>query len=124
YATPIHPVTHMANSSVAKLGENTSTHTEMMRVPGTLPTTLRISFMTRSTFFEKPQTAPTTMPIEKLIRAHRNASDREIRAPYHIESKVDWPLAPVPNIQRMLKPNFSIAAAGVKCLVSESIRLP
>ena len=44
--------------------------------------------------------------------AQRNARDREIRAPYHMESKVDWPDAPVPKIQRMVKPNFSMAASG------------
>ena len=45
--------------------------------------------MKRSTFFEKPHIAPTTMPMEKLMMVHRKASDRLILAPYHMESKVD-----------------------------------
>ena len=114
----------MANSSVPKLGENTRTQTEIIRVPGTLLTTLRTSFMKRSTLFEKPHMAPTTMPIAKFMIVHRNARERLILAPYHMESKVDCPEAPVPNIQRMEKPNLSMASSGERCLAVESIILP
>ena len=117
-------MTHIAKSSVPKLGEKTRTQTEMISVPGTLLTTLRISFMTRSTFLEKPQMAPTTMPMEKFISVHSSARERDMRAPYHMESNVDCPEAPVPNIQRMEKPNFSMAAHGVRCLAVESMMLP
>ena len=121
---PIQPVTHIANSSVPKLGENTRTQTEMMSVPGTLLTTLRTSFITRSTFLEKPQMAPTTMPIEKFMMVHRKASERLILAPYHMESKVDCPEAPVPKIHLMEKPNFSMASLGDRCFAAESMMLP
>ena len=80
--------------------------------------------MTRSTLLEKPQMAPTTMPMEKFIMVQRKASDRLILAPYHIESKVDCPEAPVPNIQRMEKPNLSMASSGERCLAAESMMLP
>ena len=76
-----------------------------------------------STFLEKPQMAPTIIPTVMLITAQISARDREILAPYHTASKVDWPEAPAPRIHLMLKPNFSMALPGLKCFASESNRL-
>ena len=96
----------MEKIKVQKLGENTIISTEVTKVPGTTTITLRISLSTISTFLEKPHTAPSRIPMVKLIRAQISAMEIEIRAPYHRPSKVDWPDSPVPNSQWMLKPNF------------------
>ena len=62
---------------------------------------------------------PTTM----LMRAHTRARAMEIRAPDHTASKVELPEAPVPRHQWMFRPNFAMAAAGVRCFAELSIRL-
>ena len=118
---PIQPVTHMANTRVRKFGEKTSTSTEVTRVLGTLATTLRISFITMSTFFENPHRAPIKIPMVKLIIVQRIAREMEILAPYQMALKVDCPDSPVPKIQLIWKPYFSMAAAGVRCLALGSM---
>ena len=76
-----------------------------------------------STFLEKPQRAPITTPTVMLMSAHMNASDTEMRAPFHMASNVDSPDAPAPRIQWIFEPNFAMAAEGVKCLAAGSSRL-
>ena len=58
------------------------------------------------------------------MAAQISARDTEILDPFQIASKVDPPAAPVPKIQWMLNPNFSMAACGVRCYAEGSIRLP
>ena len=84
---------------------------------------LYTSVITMSTFLEKPHTAPTRMPTVMLMSAQMNAMEMEILAPFHTAPKVDSPDLPEPKIHSRLKPYFSMAAEGVRCLAEESIRL-
>ena len=84
---------------------------------------LYTSVMMMSTCLEKPQIAPMITPTVILMRAQTSASEMEIREPYQIASKVELPAAPVPRIQWILCPNFSIARDGVRCFAAESSRL-
>ena len=77
--------------------------------------------MIMSIFLEKPHTAPTIMPMLRFITAHISARDMDILDPTQTVSKVGSPEPPEPSIQLRLKPNFSIAAPGIRCFVVESV---
>ena len=79
--------------------------------------------ITTSTFFEKPQTAPTMTPMVILMVAQMKARDMEMREPYHMASKVDSPEPPVPRMYFRETPYFAIAAAGVRCFISAFMTL-
>ena len=63
------------------------------------------------------------MPTVMLMRAQMKAMVMEMRLPNQTASKVDWPEAPEPRIQWILRPSCSMAAPGSRCLAEEFIRL-
>ena len=74
------------------------TITEINNIVGTLPMMLYTSVINLSTFLEKPQIAPTTIPTVMLIAAQTSARLIDILAPVQIASNVGSPDAPVPRI--------------------------
>ena len=54
--------------------------------------------MIKSTRLEKPHTAPSTTPMDILIRALTKAREIEILEPYQMASKVASPEPPVPKM--------------------------
>ena len=110
----IQPVIVRANTIVQKLADIIIMNTDINKMYGTLPTILYIGFIIISNFFEKPHIAPITTRIVMLIRAHTNARDIDIPAPYHTASKVDSPEAPLPSTHLSEEPKRFIASVGVK----------
>ena len=62
--------------------------------------------------------APRITPMVILMAPQIKARETEIRAPFQMASKVELPALPVPRIHLMEKPNFWMAAAGIRCLAS------
>ena len=88
---------------------------------GTLYTAARVRNPEYSTFMDLMK---ADMNLSMTINPEYAVAKKISRIlKFHTASKVDWPEAPVPKSHRSCRPNFSMAAAGVRCLAVGSIRL-